>query len=161
MTQKNDIKGLQLNIGDYTFISQFTVKTLLFDNGDIELGSPWMETLGSVILNTKKKFLTFSYKKKKITLQNVNLKPNSVTPEDIQEISKVIIQESKKAIQNMQKEIDKITTNKNEEVVCPKYHNEKLLMQIKKLKKDEVIRKQGATTCRKRIVEIFKCRSSS
>ena len=111
--KKYDIKSLQLNIGDYTFISQFTVKTLLFDNGDIELGSPWMETLGSLILNTKNKFLTFSYKKKKITLQDVNLKLNSVMLEDIQEISKVILQESKKAIQNMQKEIDKLTTNKN------------------------------------------------
>ena len=73
-----------------------------------------METLGSVILNMKKKILTFSYKKKKITLQDINLKPNSVTPEDIQEILKVIFQEGKKVIQNMQKEIDKITTNKNE-----------------------------------------------
>ena len=51
-----------------------------------------MESLGSFVLYTKKKFLTFSYKKKKITLQDVNLKPNSVTPEDIQEISKVIYQ---------------------------------------------------------------------
>ena len=83
-----NINNLQLSIGDYTFISQFTVKTLLLDNSDIVLGSPWMETLGSFILNAKKKFLTFAYKKKKITLQDVNLKPNSVMPEDIQEIQK-------------------------------------------------------------------------
>ena len=76
------------------------------------LGSPWMETLGSFIRNTKKKFLTFSHKKKKITLLEVTLKPNSVTPKDIQEISKLIQQESKKVIQNMQKEIDKITVEK-------------------------------------------------
>lgn len=37
----------------------------------------------------------------------------------------------------MQKEIDKITTNKNEEVARLKDHNEKLLTQIKKLKKDK------------------------
>lgn len=61
----------------------------------------------------KKKFLTFSHKKKKITLQDVTLKSNSVAPEDIQEISKVIHQESKKAIQNMQREVDKITIDKN------------------------------------------------
>jgi len=49
-----------------------------------------METLGSFILNMKMKFLMFSYKKKKITFQDVTLKPNSVTPDDIQDISKVI-----------------------------------------------------------------------
>ena len=72
-----------------------------------------METLGSIILNSKNNFLTFSYKKKKITLQDVNLKPNSVMLEDIQEISKVIFQESKNVIQNMQREVDKIIVEKN------------------------------------------------
>ena len=57
-------------------------------------------------------------------------------PEDIQEISKVISQEGKKVIQNMQKEVEKFTTNKNEEVSFLKEHNEKLLTQIKKMKKD-------------------------
>ena len=56
-----------------------------------------MKTLGSFFLNTKKKFLTFSYKNKKITLQDVTLKPNSVMPKDISDISKVISQEGKKA----------------------------------------------------------------
>ena len=37
----------------------------------------------------------------------------------------------------MQKEIEKITTNKNEEVVHLKNHNDKLLTQIKTLKKDK------------------------
>ena len=111
-----DINNLQPSIGDYTFISQFIMNSLFFNDSDIVLGSPWMETLGSFILNAKNKFLTFSYKKKKITLQDVNLKPNSMTPEEIQEISKLIFEEGKKVIQNMQKEIDKITTNKNEEV---------------------------------------------
>jgi hypothetical protein len=64
---------LQLNIGDYTFVSQFTVVSLWSNEVDILLGSPWMETLGSFILNTKNKFLTFSYKKKKITLQDIKL----------------------------------------------------------------------------------------
>jgi len=96
-----------------------------------------METLGSFILNTKKKFLTFSYRKKKITLQDVTLKPNSVTPEGIQDISKIIFQEGKKVLQNMQREIDKITTDKNEEVSRLKDHSEKLLTQIRKLKKDK------------------------
>ena len=70
-------------------------------------------------------------------LQDVNLKPNSVTREDIQEISKLIFQEGKKVIQNMQREVDKITIEKNEEVLWLKDHSEKLLTQIRKLKKDK------------------------
>ena len=85
--------NLQLNIEDYTFVSQFSVQTLWNNQGDIILGSTQMEMVGSIILNMKKKFLTFSYKKKKITLQDVTLKPNSGRPEDISDISKVISQE--------------------------------------------------------------------
>ena len=55
-----DISNLQLSIGDYTFVSQFTIKTLFCDNSDIILGSPSIKSLGSIILNLKKKFLTFS-----------------------------------------------------------------------------------------------------
>ena len=132
-----DISNLHLNIGYYTFTSKFTVQTLSFNDSDIVLGSPWMKTLGSFILNTKKKFLTFSYKKKKIMLQDVTLKPNSVTPEDISDISKVISHEGKKVLQNMQNEINKITIDKNGEVSRLKNHSEKLLMQIKILKKDK------------------------
>ena len=87
-----DISKLHLNIGDYTFTSKFTVKTLHFYDSDLDsdivLGLPWMETLGSFILNTKKRFLTFSYKKKKIMLQDFTLEPNSVTLEDILDIQK-------------------------------------------------------------------------
>ena len=96
-----------------------------------------MESLGSFILNTKKKFLTFSYKKKSITLQDVIVKPNSLTPENILDITRVALPESKKAIQYLQREVEKITTNKNEEVARLKDHNKKLLMQIRKLKKDK------------------------
>ena len=46
-------------------------------------------------------------------------------------------QEGKKVLQNMQKEIDKINVDKNEEVSRFKNHSEKLLTQIKKLKKDK------------------------
>jgi len=62
-----NITNLQLNIEDYTFTSQFSIQTLWNDQGDIIMGSPSMETLGSFILNMKNKFLTFSYKKKKTT----------------------------------------------------------------------------------------------
>ena len=60
-----DIGNLHLSIGDYSLVSQFTVKTLFCNDSDIILGSLWMESLGSFVLNTKKKFLTLSYKKKK------------------------------------------------------------------------------------------------
>jgi len=53
------------------------------------------------------------------------------------DISKVISHEGKKVLQNMQNEIDKITIDKNEEVSRLKNHSEKLLMQIKILKKDK------------------------
>ena len=62
------ISDLQWNIGDYTGISQFIVRSLLSRDGDLILGSPWIETLGTFILNAEKKFMTFPYKNKKITL---------------------------------------------------------------------------------------------
>ena len=65
------------------------------------------------------------------------MKPNSVTPEDIQDISKVIFQEGKKVLQNMQNKIDKITADRDEEVLRIKDHSKKLLTQIKKIKKDK------------------------
>ena len=46
---------------------------------DIILGSPWMETSGALILNMKT-FLSFSYKKKKITLSDVTMELDSVAP---------------------------------------------------------------------------------
>jgi len=75
------------------------------------------------------------------------VKPNSVTPKDIQDISKVIFQKSKKALQNMQNEIDKVTANRNEEVLRLKDHSEKLLTQIKKLKKDKKSLKDKLEHC--------------
>lgn len=59
-----DIINLQLNIEDYTFISKLLVQSLWGDQGDIFL-STWMKSLGQLILNMEKKFMTFSYKKKK------------------------------------------------------------------------------------------------
>jgi hypothetical protein len=114
--KKYSISKLQLNMGEYIFVSQFVVKSMWKDDGDIILGSSWMEALGTFILNMKNKFLTFSYKNKKITLQDVTLEPDSVTQEDLKDISKVILQENQKSMQNMQKEIDKIITDKNEEI---------------------------------------------
>ncbi len=131
-----EISNLQLNIGDYTFTSQFIVQSLWSDNGDIILGSTWMDTLGTFILNTKKKFLTFSHKKKKITLQDIATKSNLEAPsdEDFKDISKVISQEKLKSIQKMQKEVEKFVTDKDEELTRLRNHNHSLLTQIKKRK---------------------------
>ena len=48
------ISNLQLNIGDYISVSQFIVKSLCSDS-DLILGLPWLETLGTFILNVEKK----------------------------------------------------------------------------------------------------------
>ena len=70
-------------------------------------------------------------------LQDLTVKSNSLTPEDILDITRVVLPESKKEIQYLQREVEKIKTNKNEEVARLKDHNDKLLTQIKKLKKDK------------------------
>jgi hypothetical protein len=68
--------------------------------------------LESFILNTKKKFLTFSYKKKMITLQDSTLESDPVTSEEFKDISKVILQENQRSLSMMQKELDEIITDK-------------------------------------------------
>jgi hypothetical protein len=87
--EKYDIKNLQLSMGDYKFIAQFNVVSIYEDNVDIILGSTWVDTLGTFIFNTRRKFLIFSYKKKKITLQDVTMKSISEAPssEDLKDIS--------------------------------------------------------------------------
>ena len=71
------INDLQWNIGDYTGVSQFIVKSLWSSDGDLVLGLPWLKKLGTFILNVEKKFLTFPYEKKKITFSNINMKRES------------------------------------------------------------------------------------
>jgi hypothetical protein len=63
------------------------------DSVDIILGSTWVDTLGTFIFNTRIKLLTFSYKKKKITLQDIKMKSISKAPssEDLKDISEVIL----------------------------------------------------------------------
>jgi hypothetical protein len=60
---------------------------------DIIFGSTWLETLGNFILNMGNFFLTFFYKKKKITLQDIRMKSCSTAPssEDLKDISKMIL----------------------------------------------------------------------
>ena len=72
-----EVTNLQLRINKYKFTCQFNVLNIYLNEVDIILSSPLMETLGSVILNMRKKCLTFSYKKKKITLHDVSMKLDS------------------------------------------------------------------------------------
>jgi hypothetical protein len=90
LEKKYEIKDLQVTIDGYKFISKFNVTPMFDKDIDIILGSTWLETLGTFILNMKKKFLTFSYRKKKITLQDITMRSCSVAPssEDLKDVSK-------------------------------------------------------------------------
>jgi hypothetical protein len=137
--EKYDIKNLQLSMGDYKFIAQFNVVSIYQDSVDIILGSTWVDTLGTFIFNTRRKFLTFSYKKKKFTLQDATMKSISEAPssEDLKDISEVILPDNQKSIQKLQdrqEECDKIIIEKDEEISRLRNHNQKLLAKIMKSK---------------------------
>jgi hypothetical protein len=118
-----DISNIQLNMGDYTLVLKFIVRSLLCDDSNIILGSPWLETLGSSILNTKKLFLTLSSKNMKIMLQDIKLDSNLVTSEDLKDISNIILQDNQKIVQKMQKYFDKVVAVKGEEIYRLKNHS--------------------------------------
>jgi len=61
---------------------------------------------------------------------DITLELVSITLEDIKNISKVTLQENKKLMQNMQKEVGKTITDKNKDISYFRDHSEKLLMQI-------------------------------
>ena len=52
-SKEYEISNLQLNIGDYTGVSQFIVKSFWSNDGDLILGLSSIETLGTFILNTE------------------------------------------------------------------------------------------------------------
>jgi hypothetical protein len=137
--EKYDIKNLQLSMGDYKFTAKFNVVSIYQDSVDIILGSTWVDTLGTFIFNTRRKFLTFSYKKKKFTLQDATMKSISEAPssEDLKDISEVILPDNQKSIQKLQdrqEECDKIIIEKDEEISRLRNHNQKLLAKIMKSK---------------------------
>jgi hypothetical protein len=136
---KYEIKNLQLSIDEYKFIGQFNVVSMYQGSVDIILGSTWVDTLVSFIFNTRRKFLTFSYKKKKFTLQDATMKSISEAPssEDLKDISEVILRDNQKSIQKLQdrqEECDKIIIEKDEEISRLRNHNRKLLAKIMKSK---------------------------
>ena len=128
-TKEYEIINLQLNIGDYTGVSQFIAKSLWSSDSYLILGLPWIETLGTFILNVENKFLTFSYKKKKITLQDINMKSKVevASSEDFREISKVMSQGDEKSIQTIHKDFDKVIASKEEDISRLRDHNQKFL----------------------------------
>ena len=134
-----EISGLQLNVGDYMVTLKFIISFLWSFDSDIILGLPWIKTLGTFILNAEKKFLTFSYKKKRITFQDIRMKSNleSTTSEDFKDISKMISQGNQKSEQKKQKEVQKIVASKDEEITSLKNHSQDLIAQIKKLKREK------------------------
>jgi hypothetical protein len=127
-----------LTLEDYKLVSNFEVTTIYEKEVDIILGSTWLETLGSLILNLEKKFLMFSYKKKKIKLHDVLVKSDSIsTSKDLDQISKILLSDKQQSILEIQKECDKIVIDKDAEICRLKIHNQSLLTQIKKIKSDK------------------------
>ena len=130
------LSDLQWNIGDYTGVSQFIVKSLWSSDGDLVLGLPWLKKLGTFILNVEKKFLTFPYEKKKITLSDINMKTESevTSSEEFKEISKMLSQGNEKSIHMIQNDLNKVIAGKKEQIYRIRDHNQKLLLHIKKEK---------------------------
>ena len=86
----------------------------------------------------KKKFLRFSYKKKRITFQDITMKSEIEPPtfEEFQDILEMISQGNQKLEQKKQKEVEKIVASKDEEITRLKNHSQDLITQIKKLKRE-------------------------
>jgi hypothetical protein len=84
----------------------------------------------------EKKFVTFPYKDKMMTFQDITMRSKSIIPssKDFKYISKVIHQENQKSISRMQNEFDEVIMDKNEEISRLRDHTQKLLTQIKKSK---------------------------
>ena len=83
--------------------------------------------------------MTFSYKQKRITFQDITMKSDIEAPtsEDFMDISKMISQGNPKLEQKKQKEVEKIVASKDEEITRLKNHSQDLIAQIKKLKKEK------------------------
>jgi len=64
-------KDLKISMDKYVLHDDFYTSEM--DNMDVVLGYPWMESVGTININVQKKFLKLSYKKKKITLQDISI----------------------------------------------------------------------------------------
>ena len=64
-------KDLKITMDKYVLHSDFYAMDM--DEVDIVLGYPWIESVGTININVKNKFLKLWYKKKKITLHDLSL----------------------------------------------------------------------------------------
>jgi hypothetical protein len=77
--QRTQVEGKifkSLNIGRLSWINMCCIQIFYvidMDDVDIGLGYPWMVSVGTININVQNKFLKLSYKKKKITLQDISL----------------------------------------------------------------------------------------
>ena len=106
----------------------------MLDKVDIILESPWLDTLGTFTINTRKKFLSFLYKKNKTIFLDVTLKSSSevVSSEDLKDISKMISREDKKSRQKRRQELDKVIMDKEEEISPLRDHSKKFFCKSKR-----------------------------
>jgi hypothetical protein len=95
-----EIKNLQVSVDDYEYISEFNVTTMFRKEIDISLGLHWFKNLSTFILNMEKTFLTFYYKRKKMTYLDIAMKLDLIVPSsnDLKDISRVILQENQWSI---------------------------------------------------------------
>ena len=70
------------------------------------------------------------------TLSDINMKTESklASSKEFKEISKMLSQGDEKSIQTIKKDFNKVIAGKEEEISCLRDHNQKLLLQIKKMK---------------------------
>jgi hypothetical protein len=66
-----NFKDFKITMDKYVLHSDFYAMDM--DEVHIVLGYPWIESVGTININVKKKFLNICYKKWKITLQDVYL----------------------------------------------------------------------------------------
>jgi hypothetical protein len=77
-------KDLKITMDKYVLHSDFYAMDM--DEVDIVLGYPWIESVGTININVRKKFLKLWYKKKKITLQDVSLSKKDGPMESSKEV---------------------------------------------------------------------------
>ena len=64
--EKYELKNLQLSVDDYKVLTQFSIVSVVSLEQykvDIILGLTWLDTLGTFMFNTRKKYLDISLEK--------------------------------------------------------------------------------------------------
>jgi len=71
-------KDLKISMDKYVLHGDFYASEM--NNMEVVLGYPWMESVGTLNINVQKKFLKLWYKKKKITLQDISIHKQTISP---------------------------------------------------------------------------------